>query len=462
MNAHESSRRIPMIACITIGLGAAVAMWVVGYLTHLPGFRTPLSLTAGLMTGVQLAAGVIAGRALVPGIPCGAIAGLVASLVNLLIVGSVISSPDEPDAIRENWWLMVGATLAFGPVISAIGAAIGSRLGRFVPATPQRWLARLGAVAAISALPVLLSGGIVTSVEAGKAVPDYPGTYGYPMFLFPLQHMTGGIYYEHAHRLFGSLVGLCTLVLTIAVIIKDPRKLVKFAAVIALLLVIAQGLAGGLGRVGGAIVPLTELNEVTSAEVPLDLNKDVDTASAVAWAIFHGVVGQLTFAYLCVVGAMLSPVWIAAASRKRPDSLVRTFALIALLAYLLQLFLGAGLRHTGHPGFQHPHIAMSIVVVVLSLLAGLRARARHADIRPLKFFGTLMAHGVGVQFILGFVALVVVLPNKDNPTHIPSMLIATTHQFLGALLIASSAVVFAWTRRVVEKGKVLLVESATP
>lgn len=443
--------KLPIFGCIAVGLGAAVAMWCLGYLTHLPGLNTPLALTAGLMTGAQLAAGVIAGRTMRPALPAGALAGLVSSLVNLLIVGSIVSSPDQPDTVRDNWWIMVGATLAFGPLISALGALIGARKP-YAPATNQQWLARLAVVAAISALPVLLSGGVVTSAQAGKAVPNWPGSYEYPMFLFPLQHMTGGIYYEHAHRLFGSLVGLSTLTLFVCVLIKEPRKWVKLAAVAALLLVILQGVAGGM-RVNEAQVAPIDINSAIEQGVTIDENREADTQTAIVWAIFHGVTGQLTFAYLCVVAAFLSPRWIAGAIA-RPDSLMRTFIISALIAYLLQLVLGAGLRHTGHPGFQHPHIALSIVVVVLSLLAGLRARARHADVRPMRFFGTLMAHGVGFQFLIGFVALVVVLPNKDDPTHVPALIVATTHQFMGALLIASTAIVFAWTMRIVTKGRV--------
>ena len=30
---------------------------------------------------------------------------------------------------------------------------------------------------------------------------DWPNSFGYNMFLYPLSRMTGGIYYEHAHRL---------------------------------------------------------------------------------------------------------------------------------------------------------------------------------------------------------------------------------------------------------------------
>lgn len=468
MNDHPaghspSNPSLSVLSCITVGLAAAVAMWFIGYLTHLPGLRTPLALTAGLMTGAQLAAGVIAGRTMRPAPVAGAAAGLIASLVNLLIVGAIVSSPDQPDAVRDNWWIMVAGTLAFGPIVGALGALLGVRM----PAppthtgTPQRWLARLAVVTAISALPVLLSGGIVTSAEAGKAVPNWPGSYEYPMFLFPLQHMTGGIYYEHAHRLFGSLVGLCTLILFVCVLIKEPRKWVKLAALAALLLVITQGVAGGI-RVNQAEVAPIDINSAVEQGVTIDENRETDTTTGVVWAIFHGVTGQLTFAYLCVVAAFLSPRWTTGpAPPQRPDSLMRTLILAALLAYLLQLFLGAGLRHTGHPGFLHPHIALSIVVLVLSLMAGFRAMARHRDVRPMKFFGTIMAHAVGVQFLIGLLALFIALPNRDNPSHLPSLIIATAHQFLGALLIASTCIVFAWTMRIVEKGRAE-VQTTTP
>ena len=60
---------------------------------------------------------------------------------------------------------------------------------------------------------LVVAGGLVTSNEAGLAVVDWPNSFGYNMFLYPLAKMTGGIYYEHAHRLYGSLVGLTTIVL---------------------------------------------------------------------------------------------------------------------------------------------------------------------------------------------------------------------------------------------------------
>jgi len=73
------------------------------------------------------------------------------------------------------------------------------------------WLA-LATLAATAM--VVKAGGLVTGFDAGFSVPDWPSTYRMNMFLYPLRRMTGGIYYEHTHRLFGTLVGLSAIVMT--------------------------------------------------------------------------------------------------------------------------------------------------------------------------------------------------------------------------------------------------------
>ena len=54
---------------------------------------------------------------------------------------------------------------------------------------------------------LILLGGLVTNTGAALAVPDWPSTFGYNMFLFPWARMAGGILYEHSHRLAGAVVG---------------------------------------------------------------------------------------------------------------------------------------------------------------------------------------------------------------------------------------------------------------
>jgi len=105
------------------------------------------------------------------------------------------------------------------------------------------WFAVLNAVATFLLIGL---GGLVTSHEAGMSVPDWPTTYGYNMFVFPVDKWIGGIFYEHSHRLLASLVGLLTTILAIWLWAKDPRKWLHWFGIAAFLLVIAQGILGGL------------------------------------------------------------------------------------------------------------------------------------------------------------------------------------------------------------------------
>src|SRR4051795_3599510 len=67
---------------------------------------------------------------------------------------------------------------------------------------------------AVATFPLILMGGLVTSHGAGMAVPDWPNSYGYNMFLFPISQWVGGIFYEHTHRLMGIVLGVLVVALT--------------------------------------------------------------------------------------------------------------------------------------------------------------------------------------------------------------------------------------------------------
>ena len=60
------------------------------------------------------------------------------------------------------------------------------------------------------------------------SVPDWPNTYGYNMFYFPFSQWVGGIFWEHSHRLMASLVGLMTLTLTIWSHGRSGRSLLRY------------------------------------------------------------------------------------------------------------------------------------------------------------------------------------------------------------------------------------------
>ena len=74
------------------------------------------------------------------------------------------------------------------------------------------WLHRFAVFAVFCTFILIGMGGLVTSREAGLTVPDWPTSFGYNMFLLPLDQWLDkfGIFEEHAHRLMASLVGLFT------------------------------------------------------------------------------------------------------------------------------------------------------------------------------------------------------------------------------------------------------------
>ena len=45
----------------------------------------------------------------------------------------------------------------------------------------------------VSTAVLIFAGGLVTSTGSGLSVPDWPNTYGWFMFTFPLEKMVGGI-----------------------------------------------------------------------------------------------------------------------------------------------------------------------------------------------------------------------------------------------------------------------------
>ena len=99
---------------------------------------------------------------------------------------------------------------------------------------------------AVSILVLICSGGLVTSKGAGLTVPDWPTSYGYNMFAFPVSRWVGGVLYEHSHRLIASTVGMLTLVLTAWIFVADRRKWMKVLGVAASVAVTIQGILGGL------------------------------------------------------------------------------------------------------------------------------------------------------------------------------------------------------------------------
>lgn len=184
--------------------------------------------------------------------------------------------------------------------------------------TGQRPVFAYAVFTAVCAFVLLISGGLVTSKGVGMTVPDWPNSYGYNMFTFPISRWVGGIFYEHTHRLIASGVGLLTVVLAALLHFREPRRWVRVLGYIAVGAVVVQGVLGGLRVV---------------------LIKD-------EIGIFHGMLAQAYIGLLVVIAIALSRAFAGGGARWRwhaPGSL-RWAVALTILVYL-QLAVGATMRH---------------------------------------------------------------------------------------------------------------------
>jgi heme a synthase len=199
-------------------------------------------------------------------------------------------------------------------------------------ATSTKWLNRFAWLTCLATLLLICSGGMVTSKNVGLAVPDWPTTFGYNMFLFPVSKWVGGILFEHTHRLMGSLVGFLTIILAVWLWLRDGRRWVRTLGVVAVVGVILQGILGGL--------------RVTMMKDQI--------------GIFHACVAQAFLGLLVFIALVTTKFWRSLAFGVRghvralesgdmsPHSKfapIKALAIAITVAIYAQLALGATMRH---------------------------------------------------------------------------------------------------------------------
>ena len=325
-------------------------------------------------------------------------------------------------------------------------------------ATQQRlspWPHRLAVALALVTFPLIWVGGLVTTYDAGMAVPDWPGTYGYNLFAYPIATWLAGpwdLFIEHGHRLMGALAGLVSIALVVVTFCTDSRRWLRFAALGALALVIFQGVLGG-------------------ARVVMDER---------LVALLHGCVGPLFFAYLAGLVVVTSRSWNASeVAKSQEDVRLSRLAWIAVVTAFVQITLGAVLRHV--PLSASPQVfrfALLFHLVVAAALAGhllltavsaWRAGAQQGGVRMLGLvlpLLVLLQVGVGIGTYVAkyswpawlgdfqFAAAHVVQERSLSQS-----LITTAHVALGSLILFVSVSLAMRSMRVLG-AEVLDVEEA--
>lgn len=415
---------------LAVGFGATVTMWAAGYAGRIPPAVAPSWVLGLVMLGCLVGGGFVVGRWGSGRWTRGAAAGALSALLNLLILGSVLSSSDGVNRLHPSALVWVPGSIALGALLGALGAAVGR--SRSVATPRVAWTAVFTRVAVAATVLLVVAGGLVTSHKAGLAVVDWPNSFGYNMFLYPLSRMTGGVYYEHAHRLFGSLVGLTTLALAVHLWRVESRSWLRRLASGAVVLVVLQGVLGGLRVTGG--FTLSSSPEAMAPRITL--------------AVAHGVLGQLFLAVVVAIAAFASEAWSAESRRRSSPAAGADRALTAALVATLfvQLVLGAVQRHVERGLLIH--ITLAVAVLLLAVLAGVRLMGLYRDQPILRRIGRALLVLVTAQITLGFGSLAAVASRAGEEAFRSwDVLVRTSHQATGALLLAVAVLAALWTRR---------------
>jgi heme a synthase len=239
---------------------------------------------------------------------------------------------------------------------------------------------------AVATLGLIGAGGLVTSHGVGLAVPDWPNTYGYNLFAFPVSQWLGGIFYEHTHRLAAALVGLLTAVLALWLWVREtrpPGRWLGAAAVGGVLLLLGVRrvpvylalaalapvvVAVGLYRQWRRPGTLRWWGLIALAAVVL---QGVLGGLRVVWlrdqlGIFHAALAQAFFALTCLIALLTSRPWLGRnrgcripAPEADPGGAGLSRLLLATTGLIfLQLVLGATMRHQ-HAGLAIPDFPLA-------------------------------------------------------------------------------------------------------
>ncbi len=312
---------------------------------------------------------------------------------------------------------------------------------------PLRWAHLLAWLLACGTFPLIWMGGLVTTYGAGMAVPDWPNTYGYNLFLYPLGSWLAvwDIFLEHSHRLIGASVGLVSIALAGVLWWAEPRRWMRWVGVAAVVGVSFQGTLGGLRVLG---------NELFLAKV-------------------HGCTAPLFFALCTAIVAWTSSHWrsLPAIERPRRNTLLILAGVAAGVVYL-QIVLGAQLRHLppeAAPIWFLIWVWLHVVVAGVALAWGIGlwwfVSRRFADVPMLRRRGLTFLVLIAIQVTFGLATWVV---NYGFPAWFtdwiweidytvvaegPLQVTTTTaHVAFGSLTLVSAVSLGLWASRLLAAG----------
>jgi len=247
------------------------------------------------------------------------------------------------------------------------------------------WLHRFAWGLALCTLFLVALGGVVTTKGVGMAVPDWPTTYGDHMFFFPPSKWMAGIFYEHSHRLWGSLVGLLAAVFAIWVWVRNSagweRRLgiIGMGAALGLMGVRTPAMFVAMAGVCAGVIAyaivrartddvrlrwfgVIALSAVIIQGVFGGLRVILDAHGwGTEFGILHAMLAQLFFLFVCSL-VLITSRWWERANRMELTSLAgsrlrHVFVATTIVAFV-QILFGATMRHL-HQGLAVPDLPLA-------------------------------------------------------------------------------------------------------
>jgi heme a synthase len=276
---------------------------------------------------------------------------------------------------------------------------------------------------------LLTAGALVTSEDAALAVPDWPLSYG---TLNP--PMVGGIAFEHSHRLIATGLGILIIGLAFLLWRYDERPWMNYLGFAALGGVIFQGLLGGL-----TVLKLLHY-----------------------WLpVMHACTAEIVFAILVSIAVGTSRWYTQSLAQYVDRGSPSIHSIIVLNAFVifLQVLVGAGFRHQYLS--LKPHVFGAPIVLAMVIYTAHVLSRRFPEVLAIAKVRKSLHSLVGLQILLGLLALWARITSAGDPQPLPPVVISTViHTVVGAILFAASIATVIVCYRLVPRKREALVASS--
>src|SRR5437763_5379403 len=330
------------------------------------------------------------------------------------------------------------------------------------------WVRRLAVFAALLTFVLIVAGGLVTNTDSGLACPDWPLCHG-----SAVREMVGGVAVEHTHRLLATAAGLCTVGLVAGLL---PRRRSILLCGVMLPALLSGAFAGAwFQQHGGEFPPWAIFLVVIGfggfvAVISQERGPSRLAALALALVVAQGLLGGLTVIYrlppvvlvlhtatsMLFLVSLVALAWRLSGRPAAPSAMATPLLFLTAAAVYLQIVLGAAVRHTGAglvcvdlpycrgtiwPSGVHPavhlhmlHRAVAFAVLALVAWNAVRlARGATGVVRVLAWAGPAI---VVVQIALGVLTIATFKYLVPVPAHL----------FVSALLLADLVSLLVLTR----------------